>query len=59
MKERLIFIYNPFQAKFMIQEIGGKDLYKIGKALKGDVCVSFYKTKEVEGAIDKWCNKNK
>lgn len=57
--ERLIFIYNPIQAKFILQETEAKHLYKISKGSKGDVCVSFYNTKEIKNAVEKWCNNKK
>lgn len=54
--ERLIFIYNPLQAKFILQETKAKDLYKISKGSKGDVCVSFFNTKEIKEAMERWCS---
>lgn len=59
MKEKLIYIYNPIQAEFIIKEIKADGLYRIGKGNQGDVCVSFFDTQKVKNAIDKWCKRNK
>ena len=58
-KDKLLYIYNPIQAEFIIREAKGDGLYRIGKGGKGDICVSFYKTEKVKQAMDKWCSNNK
>lgn len=59
MKENLIYIYNMPQAEFILKEIQADGLYRIGKASKGDCCVSFFDTQKVKYAIDKWDKRNK
>lgn len=56
MIENLIYIYNMKQAEFILHEISTDGLYRIGKATKGDICVSFFDTTKVKNAIDKWDN---
>ena len=57
--ERLIFIYNMEQAKFILQETNAEDLFRISRASGGDVCVSFFNTYKIKNAMRKWCeNKN-
>lgn len=57
--ERLIFIYNMEQAKFMLQETNAEDLFRISKASEGDVCVSFFNTYKTKNAMKKWCEYKK
>lgn len=48
MKQNLIYIYNMPQAEFILKETLADGLYRIGKASKGDVCVSFFDTQKVK-----------
>lgn len=57
MKENLIFIYDIFQAEFMIKYIKSDGFYRIGKGSKGDICISFTNTEKVKIAMDKWSEK--
>lgn len=54
--DKIIYIYNPIQAKFILKETKAEDIYRIGKGIKGDVCVSFFDTEKVRDAISKWCS---
>jgi len=56
---KIIYIYNPIQAEFIIRETKSEGLYRIGKGIKGDVCVSFFDTQKVRNAINRWCENNK
>ena len=59
MKENLIYIYNMVQAEFILHEVLADGLYRIGKASKGDCCVSFFDIPKVKNAINKWDNQTK
>jgi len=57
--DNLIYIYDIFQAEFMIKEIQADGFYRIGKGTQGDICVSFFDTKKVTQAMDKWSERAK
>lgn len=54
MKDNLIYIYNPYQAEFIIKYCKSEGLYRIGKGGKGDVCVSFKDIPKVRKAMEVW-----
>jgi uncharacterized protein (DUF1919 family) len=56
-KETLIYVYDIFQAEFMIKEIQAEGFYRIGKGTQGDICVSFFDTEKVKQAMNKWSEK--
>lgn len=55
-KERLIFIYDTAQADFLLRNCIN-DFFKLGKGNQGDVCVSFFDTKNVKDKMTIWKNK--
>lgn len=52
--KKLIFVYDPSMARFMIRKLKGEYLYRIGKGNLGDVCISFERNKEVEKVMEEW-----
>ena len=52
--KNLIYIYNPYQAEFIIKYTKSEGLYRIGKGSEGDVCVSFRDIPVVRKAMEVW-----
>ena len=51
-KKDLLYIYNPVEAKYMANN--GAIIFRIGKGSKGDICISFEKTKNNMKVYNQW-----
>lgn len=54
----LLYIYNPQQAEYMIKELKGQYLYRIGKGGRGDILITFIKSNDVIQAMNIWKAEN-
>lgn len=59
MKEKLIYIYDIYQAEFMIKNLKADGFYRLGKGTQGDICVSFLDIPKVHKVIDLWSKHSK
>jgi hypothetical protein len=57
-ENELLYIYNPQQAEYMIRELKGKHLHRIGKGGKGDILITFIKNNDSIQVMNKWKAEN-
>lgn len=54
MNNDLIYIYNLKQAKWMIENLKGKYIYRIGTGAKGDILITFISNEFTLKALKQW-----
>lgn len=57
MRKDFIYIYNPFQADYVLKN--GVNPIEIGMGKKKDVYVKFPRNEKTDEILERWANRNK